>query len=70
MYGLLYILTYHDQTDWFRVTEGCLYHHYWHGIVTLMSFTAEYRVEQVDSLISKNQALQILYLKHHVYKAL
>ena len=24
--------------------------------------------EQVDILVSKNQALQILYLKHHVYK--
>ena len=27
-----------------------------------------YFIEQVDILISKNQALQTLYLKHHVYK--
>ena len=27
-----------------------------------------YAMKQVDILISKNQALQILYLKHHVYK--
>ena len=26
--------------------------------------------QQVDILISKNQALQILYLKHHAYKSL
>ena len=26
--------------------------------------------EQVDILISKNQALQIFYLKHYVYKTL
>ena len=28
----------------------------------------ENKLEQVDILISKNQALQILYLKHCVYK--
>ena len=27
-----------------------------------------FQVQQVDSRISKNQALQKLYLKHHVYK--
>ena len=27
----------------------------------------ENKLEQVDILISKNQALQILYLKHRVY---
>ena len=26
------------------------------------------QVKQVDILISKNQVLQMLYLKHHVYK--
>ena len=28
----------------------------------------QYLWKLVDILISKNQALQILYLKHHVYK--
>ena len=27
-----------------------------------------HKLKQVDILISKDQALQILYLKHHVYK--
>ena len=27
-----------------------------------------YSKQQVDILISKNQALQMLFLKHHVYK--
>ena len=32
------------------------------------SFVCQYKNEkQVDILISKNQALQILYLKHRVY---
>ena len=29
---------------------------------------AKLHQKQVDILISKNQALKILYLKHHVYK--
>ena len=28
----------------------------------------DFPIEQVDILISKNQVLQVLYLKHHVYK--
>ena len=34
----------------------------WSLIITL------FNVKQVDNLISKNQALQVLYLKHCVYK--
>ena len=33
------------------------------------NFVQEDQSKQVDILISKNQALQILYLKHHAYKA-
>ena len=41
-----------------------------YGIHTINSKLnwSEHIEKQVDILISKNQALQMLYLKHHVYK--
>ena len=32
------------------------------------NYAGNCKVKQVDILISKNQALQVLYFKHHVYK--
>ena len=37
-------------------------------IITTTNILCEINYQQVDILISKNQTLQILYLKHCVYK--
>ena len=37
-------------------------------IITTTNILCEINYQQVDILISKNQALQILYLKNYVYK--
>ena len=37
-------------------------------VLSVPTHVAGRRMEQVDILISKNQALQILYLKDYVYK--
>ena len=37
---------------------------------TILVNMNQYTAKQVDILISKNQALQIIYLKHHLYETL
>ena len=41
--------------------------HFWSMYLICICY-CEYNIQQVDILISKNKALQMLYLKHQVYK--